>query len=117
MAAIASINPTAGAFSANEATLSAADTITFRTDRLQVLLLRNPAGSGTITAVIKGDGVGASINKPGVGAVSTSAGFSVAVPFGETRAVVLSSISDYCAGTGVVNITGGATLKAQVLDL
>lgn len=103
MAAIASINANAvGSFTAAIATLSADDTITYDTT------------GGSLTATIDGDGVGTT-NLPGAPGLALGGGYSVAVPAGESRGVILSSISAYL--TGVVHITGAATLKAQLFNL
>jgi hypothetical protein len=113
MAAIASIAPAAGSFVANEVTLNASDTITFNSTKQQLLVLRNPTG-GSLTATIDGAD-GTTVTPPGLGTVSVAAGYAIAVPAGESRAVVLGSISAYCQG--VVAVTGGAGLKATLFDL
>lgn len=114
MAAIASINAqVAGSFTAALTTLSASDTITFDTRKKQLLVLRNPTG-GSLTLTIDGDG-GTTVTYPGLPAVSVSAGYSIAVPAGESRAVVLSTISAYCQGA--VTLSGAAGLVAQLFDL
>lgn len=114
MAAITSINAAqAGAFAAPISTLSADDTITFDAGKKQLLVLTNTTG-GALTATIDGDG-GTTVQVPGLGSVSVAAGLAIAVPAGESRAVVLGTISAYCKG--VVHITGAATLKAQLFNL
>lgn len=115
MAAIASINAAvAGAFTAAISTLSADDTITFKASaKKQLLVLTNTTG-GALTATIDGDG-GTTVAVPGIGNVSVSSGLAIAVPAGESRAVVLNTIKHYLKG--VVHITGAATLKAQLFDL
>ncbi len=113
MAAIASIASAVGSFTANESTLTASDTITFNSAKLQLLVLRN-ATAGSLTATIDGDG-GTTVTVPGVGVVNVAAGYGITIPAGETRAVVLSSISAYCQGT--VTITGASGMKATVFDL
>jgi hypothetical protein len=114
MAAIASIDASvAGAFAAAITTLSADDTITFNSGKKQLLVLRNTTG-GSLTATIDGAG-GTTVAVPGIGQVSVAAGLAIAVPAGESRAVVLSTIRHYCQG--VVHITGAATLTAQLFDL
>ena len=52
----------------------------------------------------------------GVGAVTVSGGYAIAVGAGLSRAVVLSTVSAYCQG--VVHLTGAATLAelVQVTD-
>jgi hypothetical protein len=114
MAAIASINARqSGAFTAALTTLGADDTITFDTTKKQLLVLRNPTG-GSLTATIDGDG-GTTVTAPGLGSVSVTGGLAIAVPASESRAVVLGSVSAYCQG--VVHVTGGAGLVAQLFDL
>lgn len=114
MAAIASIDATQqGPFAAALATLSADDTIVFTSRKKQLLVLRNPTG-GTLTATVDGDG-GTTVSAAGLGSVDVSGGKAIAVGAGLSVAVVLSTISAYCQG--VVHITGGAGLVAQLFDL
>lgn len=115
MAAIASITPpsTGGAFTAAISTLSADDTITYRAAKKQLLVLRNTTG-GSLTCTIDGD-AGTTVAAPGIGSVSVAGGLAIAVPAGESRAVVLSTISAYCQGT--VHLLGAANLTAQLFDL
>lgn len=113
MAAITSIASSSGSFAANEGTLTASDTITYNPAKLQLLVLRN-ATAGSLTATIDGDG-GTTVTVPGLGVISVAAGYAVVIPAGETRAVVLSSISSYCQG--VVSITGAAGVKVTLFDL
>lgn len=114
MAAIASIEGAVnGAFTANQVTLTADDTITFDAKRRQLLVLTNNT-AGALTATIDGD-AGTTVQATGVGAVSVAAGYAIAVAVGESKAVILSSISAYCQG--VVHITGAAGLKAQLINL
>jgi hypothetical protein len=114
MAAIAPIEGSVqGPFTATGTVLSADDTITFDAKRRQLLVLNNPTG-GALTATIDGDG-GTSVVAPGVGSVSVSAGLAIAVPAGQSRAVQLATVSAYCQG--VVHLTGGAGLTAQLINL
>ena len=115
MAAITSLTPPAagGAFTAAQSTLSADDTITFNASKKQLLVLDNTTG-GSLTCTVDGDG-GTTVAVPGIGSVDVSAGLAIVVPAGESRAVLLSSISAYCAG--VVHLKGASTLKARVFDL
>ena len=113
MAAIASIASAAGAFAANEATLAASDTITINSAKLQLAVFRNGT-AGSLTATIDGDG-GTTVTVPGLGVVSVAAGYAVVVPAGETRAVILGSVSAYCQG--IVTISGAATMKFTLFDL
>lgn len=115
MAAIASINASGvvGTFDCTESTLSASDTITIAPGKCQLLVLRN-ATAGSLTATIDGaDGTTATI--PGYGVVSVAAGYPIVLAAGAQKAVVLSTVSLYCQG--IVSITGGALLKAQLFDI
>lgn len=114
MAAITSIDAAqVGPFAAAISTLSASDTITFKTSKKQLLVLTNTTG-GSLTATIDGS-TGTTVNAPGIGAVDVSAGKAIVVGAGLSVAVVLSSISAYCQG--IVSINGAATLKAQLFDI
>ncbi len=114
MAAITSINAAqVGPFSAAISTLSADDTITFNAKKKQLLVLTNTTG-GSLTATIDGS-TGTTVSAPGVGTVDVSAGKAIVVGAGLSVAVLLNTISAYCSG--VVHITGAATLKAQLFDL
>lgn len=114
MAAIASINAKqVGAFVAALSTLTSDDTITFDAKKKQLLVLRNPTGS-TVTVTVDG-AAGTTVNAPGLGAVSVSGGYAIALTAGQSKAVVLSTISAYCQG--VVHLTGGADVIAQLFDL
>lgn len=114
MAAIASTEAAvSGSFTCTQATLSADDTITFDAKRRQLLVLNNNT-AGSLTATIDGS-TGTTVSAPGVGSVSVAAGLAIVVPAGESRAVVLSTISAYCQG--VVHITGASGMKAQLFNL
>lgn len=113
MAAIASIAVSkTGPFTSTGTTLGSDDTITYDAKKKQLLVLTNPTGS-TVTPTIDG-AAGTSVIAPGVGSVSVSGGLAIAVPAGQSRAVVLSVISAYCQG--VVHITGGTGVVAQLFD-
>lgn len=114
MAAITAINAAqSGPFAAPITTLSADDTITFDGGKKQLLVLTNTSG-GSLTCTIDGT-AGTSVAVPGLGTVSVSGGLAIAVPDGESRAVVLSTVQHYCQG--VVHLLGAATLKAQLFNL
>lgn len=114
MAAIASIDASQiGPFAAALATLTADDTITFNARKKQLLVLRNPTG-GTLTATVDGS-TGTTVAVQGIGQVDVSGGKAIAVGAGLSVAVVLSTISEYCKG--IVHLTGGAGLVAQLFDL
>lgn len=114
MAAIASINAQQlGAFAAAITTLSADDTITINAGKKQLLVLRNTTG-GSLTCTVDGAS-GTTVNAPGLPGVSVAGGYAIAVPAGESRAVVLSTISAYTQG--VVHLLGAANLTAQLFDI
>lgn len=113
MAALTNSTAVAGAFTPTENTLTSSDTLTFDQTKKQLLLLRNPTG-GSLTATIDGDG-GTTVAVDGLGAVSVASGLGIAVPAGETRAVVLSSIRHYLSGT--VTVTGASGMKAIIINL
>lgn len=114
MAAITSINAgQAGAFVATGTVLGADDTIAFKSTRKQLLVLTNSTG-GPLTATLDGAD-GSTVTVPGLGSVSVAAGLPIAVPAGQACAVVLGTVSAYCKG--VVHLTGGSGLTAQLFDL
>ena len=76
-------------------------------------MLRNTTG-GALTCTIDGAD-GTTVNVDGIGAVTVSGGLAIAVPAGESRAVVLTTIRHYCQG--VVHLLGAATLTAQLFNL
>ena len=102
-----------GSFTSSETTLTAADTLTYVPGRKQLLVLRNGTG-GALTATVDGAD-GTTVTAAGLGVVSVAAGYAIAVPAGQMRAVVLSTISAYCQG--VVALTGGAGLSATLYNL
>ena len=102
-----------GVFIPTQTTLTAADVLPYDATKSQLLVLFNPTAS-TVTAIIDGaDGTNVTVD--GLGSVSVSSGLSVAVPTNETRMVRLQSIRNYLQG--VVAVTGGTGLRAQLLDL
>lgn len=114
MAAISSIAVVnTGSFAAALSTLTADDTITFDSKKKQLLVLRNPTG-GLLTATVDGD-AGTTVTIPGLGSVSVAGGYAIGVGAGLSVAVLLSSISSYCQG--VVHLTGGAGIVAQLFDI
>jgi len=114
MAAITATNGNQAAhYAVAEQTLTADDTLAFNSAKKQLLILRNDTG-GLLTATVDGDG-GTTVNAPGLGAVSVAAGYALAVAAGARVAVELSKIGAYCKG--VVHVTGGTGLKAQLIEL
>jgi hypothetical protein len=69
---------------------------------------------GLLTCTIDGAD-GTTVQVDGIGSVTVSGGLAVAVPAGECRSVVLSTIRHYCQG--VVHLLGAATLKARLINL
>lgn len=113
MAAITSLNGSSvGIFAATPVVLTADDTITFKAQKKQLLVLRNDT-AGPLTATLDGDGA-TSVNVPGVGVVSVAAGFAILLAAGEAKALVLGTVNAYCKG--VVHLLGGTGLKAQLFD-
>lgn len=114
MAAITStVVPSApGAFACNEQTLGSSDTITITTGK-QLMVVRNATGS-SVPLLIDGDG-GTSVTINGLGAVTVSGGYTITIPAGESRAVILSTISYYTQG--VVTLSGASGAKIQIFNL
>ena len=114
MAAITSIDASQkGEFVAAITTLSADDTITFTPTKKQLLVLRNTT-AGSLTVTIDGS-TSTTVAAPGVGNVSVAAGLAIVLAAGASKAVVLSTVSAYCSG--VVHLTGGALVTAQLFNL
>jgi len=105
-------NTQAGTATINETTLSADDTLAIVGGKKQLLILRNDTG-GLLTATIDGDG-NTNVAVPGLGVVDVSAGKAIAVAAGTKVSVLLNTISAYTAG--VVHVTGGTGLKAQLFN-
>ena len=114
MALITAIDGTQkGSFTSNLTTMSADDTITIDTGKKQLLVLVNDT-VGLLTCTIDGT-TGTVVPVSGIGDVSVAGGLAIAVPAGECRSVVLSTIRHYCQG--VVHLLGAATLKAVLVNL
>lgn len=116
---MAAITPTArgSVFAVARTTLSASDTFNYVPNTNQVLELHNNT-AGPLTAVIKGTAPSAAFPVPGAGGttVDLSAGKSVVVGASSTYHVALDSIASYLSGTGVVTVTGAATMTATLLN-
>ena len=94
-------------------TLGASDTFVFNPIRKPVLVLNNITG-GALTPNIDGAG-GTTIGCVGVGDVDVSSGITFAsIAAGDSVAVPLLSISAYLLG--VVTLTGGDGIEAQILE-
>jgi hypothetical protein len=114
MAAITPTDPNtqAGTATVNETVLSGADTLALATGKKQLLILRNDTG-GSLTATIDGDG-GTTVFVAGLGLVDVTAGKAIVVAAGLKVSVLLNTISAYTVG--IVNVTGGIGLKAQLFN-
>jgi hypothetical protein len=116
MAAITaiSVNNLTDFIDAPEKTLSASDTITFNSTKVQILLVTN-ATAAALTLLIDGDG-GTTINVAGVGAINVAAGKSIVIPATTgSKLITLSTISAYCQG--VVTLTGAVGAKVRLIEL
>lgn len=102
-----------GAIALSVLTLGASDTLTFNPGKNPVLLLCNETG-GALTPNIDGAG-GATVAVKGIGSVNVAPGYtSPSIPAGGKAVIRLNSISEYLKG--VVTITGGAGIKASILE-
>ena len=98
-----------GVFAITWSTLTASDTFTLASNQY-LLFLNDTAGS--MTAVV--DGAGSTTKSvDGVGSVDVSAGVSVVVAAGATKALNCNSRKAYLQG--VITITGAAGLKCAVV--
>lgn len=95
-------------------TLSASDTFTYTSSINQTVVFNNTTG-GSLTVNIKGSAPSATYPVVGTGEVKDlTGGFSIAVAAGAQKSINLDKIEKYLAGTGVVTMTGAATLKATI---
>ena len=115
MAVITPTDPNTASASATvaEITLTADDTLAIQASKKQLLVLRNDTG-GLLTATIDGDGA-TTVTAPGLGVVDVSAGKAIAVAAGAKVSVMLNSLTAYTQG--VVHVTGGTGLKAQLFNI
>lgn len=115
MAVITATDPNtqAGSVAVTETTLGASDTLVIVPGKKQLLVLRNDTG-GLLTATIDGDG-GTTVAVAGFGLIDVTAGKAFPVAAGAKLVVSLNAISAYTAG--VVNVTGGTGLKAQLFNV
>jgi hypothetical protein len=99
---------------APETTLTASDTITFNSAKVQILLVTNTT-AGALTLLIDGDG-GTTVNVAGIGAINVAAGKTIIVPATTgSKLITLSTISAYCQG--VVTLTGAVGAKVRLIEL
>ena len=111
---VTKVKEAVGAIAVPFVALTGADTLAAPGNNLQTLVLQND-GASSATIVVDGDGATA-FNPGGIGkTVDLSAGYSIVVPAGESRAVSLANIVRYLVGT--INVTGGsADVKAAVIQ-
>lgn len=115
MALIAAVAATSavGVVPVVKTVLGASDTLVYTLGQIQTLVLENDTGA-SLTVVIDGDGA-TSFVPGGTGApIDLSAGFSVTIPDGATRAVTLKNIQRFLSG--VITVTGGAGATAYVIS-
>jgi len=94
-------------------TLGASDTIAYDESKNPLLILNNVSG-GALTPLIDGDG-GTTYPCAGIGDVDVSGGLTLAsIGIGDTVAISLNSIKAYLSG--VVTVTGGDAIEAQLLE-
>lgn len=108
-----SVNGLGGVSTPASTTLTAADTLTYKTGTRQVLLLTNPTAAD-ITVTIDGDGATTIAPAGYGGTISVADGKAITVPDGESRIVRLQDIAAFLKGT--VNVTGGTGLVAYLLE-
>lgn len=95
-------------------TASASDTLTYVAGTNQLVEMDNQTG-GSLTLNIKGTAPSATYPVSNTSTtVDLSAGLSVVVAAGAKKVVNLDKISAYLVGTGVVTLSGAATLKITV---
>ena len=94
-------------------TLGASDTFTYSAGKSPVLVLNNVTG-GALTPNIDGDD-GTTFGCNGLGDVDVSGGLTLAsIPAGDSAAIPLNTISAYLSG--VITMTGGTGIEAQLLE-
>lgn len=115
MALIPAITASAqpGLFVSTGTVMTASDTITVDGNKTQLLVLTNTTGS-PLTCTIDGTDAPASFAPGGVGAISLTGGYAVAVPAGQSRSIVLASIREYTRG--VCQLLGAPGMTAQLFN-
>lgn len=96
-------------------TLSASDTFTYTPSVNMTAVFNNTTG-GSLTVNLKGATPSAAYPVVGTGEVKDlTGGYSITVAAGAQKSINLDKIALYLAGTtGVVTMTGAATLKATI---
>jgi hypothetical protein len=102
-----------GARAVTITTLGASDTFTYTAGKNPVLVFNNVT-AGALTPKIDGAG-GTTVAVDGIGSVDVSAGLTLAsIGVGASAAIPLKSISSYLSG--VITVTGGTGIEAQLLE-
>jgi hypothetical protein len=95
-------------------TASASDTMTYVAGTGQLVEMENTTG-GSLTLVIKGSAPSATYPVSGTSTtIDLTAGYSVTIAAGAKKIINLDKIKAYLTGTGVVTLSGAATLKITV---
>ena len=116
MAAITaiSVNNLTDFIDAPETTLTASDTITFNSTKVQILLVTNTT-AGALSLKIDGDAGQANFPVSGIGAIDVSVGKTISIPATTgSKMITLSTISAYCQG--VVTLSGAAGAKVRLIE-
>jgi hypothetical protein len=116
MAALTSttLQSATGVATATVNTASASDTLTYVAGTGQLVEMDNTTG-GSLTLNIKGTAPSAAYPITGTSTTTDlSAGFNVTIAAGAKKIINLDKIKAYLVGTGVVTLSGAATLKITV---
>lgn len=98
-----------------ETTLTTSDTLVYKPDKTQLLIIRNPTG-GALSPEIRGSDAPTSYPVSGIGEVDTSSFHDFAsIPASEVRMLRLGTISKILAGA-TVTLTGAENGIAQLLE-
>lgn len=115
---MATITPTSvlsrgGPFAPTVTTLTASDTLTYKPQTKQVLLLTNTTGTAVTVTI---DGAGGTVISPSGygGTISVASGKEIVVGANGSQAVKLSDISAFLQG--VVAVTGGVGVTAILFE-
>ena len=107
-------NSVNGVATATVNTASASDTITYVANTGMLLEMDNTTG-GSLTLNIKGTNPDAAYPVSGTPTtIDLSAGYNVVIAASTKKILNLDKIKAYLAGTGVVTLSGAATLKITV---
>ena len=107
-------NSVNGVATATVNTASASDTVTYVADTGMLVEMDNTTG-GSLTLVIKGSAPSATYPVSGTSTtIDLTSGYSVTIAAGVKKIINLDKIKAYLAGTGVVTLSGAATLKITI---